>query len=692
MFYFSENTTSALSYTVIALSLFLFFLRIERPTPATHHLTRALFYNSLQGLGWLISTVSVHYWQPITIPFQMLMGLCVTIHFWFFSIYYTDKTLRLGQVSFLQKLEVSLFVLIGLGISATYTFVWFTKSIRLNELASWIVLVALIMHVQALLNYWNCFRKGVANAPNELLKVAVVHAGIPSLIILSVLFSFHLMPEGFYYSSYTVLSMLIFLFFLSVYVNQYDGYTSLSRKIQIATLVLALIPAALASRVNATFQRGQLFNQYSEYVRLLDLGGIDIDIYPEILYARKSNVAKSFRGSSSGFSREQWSKGVFDVSYVFESQAGEFSLSDPKYDAKQVVFFGENSQYEIGLDYIPYRREMNSRLQRGVFSVFIVVFSIMVIFPIVYNPILLKPLDQLSQGVRQIDSGSYGIPIPISNNDQIGQIIQIVNKASLGLDQYSSSMEEMVIEKTQSLKKSTADLEDQLAFRTDIITHVSHELRTPLGPIIGYSSFLLDTRPNLLTDAGAMNDLRAIREMAIHLLHVLNQVLSYSKMQKHRVLLSLEPIGFSDVLGKIGKLGKGFNLLYAENYKFSTVCESELLALSIDVDVQKLDEILANLLSNAFKYNVAGGWVSVVLSTTEGWLHIEVSDGGVGIPAHLISRLFTQFDRLGVTNVPGAGLGLYLSFVYARELGGTIAVKSEEGKGATFTLSLPVKI
>jgi signal transduction histidine kinase len=114
--------------------------------------------------------------------------------------------------------------------------------------------------------------------------------------------------------------------------------------------------------------------------------------------------------------------------------------------------------------------------------------------------------------------------------------------------------------------------------------------------------------------------------------------------------------------------------------------------LIVDGDPRRLENIVNNLLSNAFKYSPDGGSVVLEVSASDGLVSVAVSDRGLGIPAQDRARLFTRFGRLdrpGTESIQGTGLGLYLSQELAREHGGSIEVASEDGRGSTFTLVLP---
>jgi len=114
--------------------------------------------------------------------------------------------------------------------------------------------------------------------------------------------------------------------------------------------------------------------------------------------------------------------------------------------------------------------------------------------------------------------------------------------------------------------------------------------------------------------------------------------------------------------------------------------------LQVRADRRRLLQVLTNLLSNAVKYNRPGGPLTVDLQRDDGQVLIAVTDGGAGMSAEQLLRLFSPFDRLGAqhSTVPGTGLGLALSRQLAEAMGGSLHASSPPGGGCTFTLSLPM--
>jgi len=115
--------------------------------------------------------------------------------------------------------------------------------------------------------------------------------------------------------------------------------------------------------------------------------------------------------------------------------------------------------------------------------------------------------------------------------------------------------------------------------------------------------------------------------------------------------------------------------------------------VTVEVDRGRLLTILTNLIENAIKYSPAGGPVKVGIGVRDGMAEVTVRDKGLGIAAADLPRLFSRFGRIVTadnSNIPGTGLGLYFARELARMQGGEITVRSQEGAGSAFTISLPL--
>jgi PAS domain S-box-containing protein len=231
--------------------------------------------------------------------------------------------------------------------------------------------------------------------------------------------------------------------------------------------------------------------------------------------------------------------------------------------------------------------------------------------------------------------------------------------------------------------------------KSEFLSRMSHELRTPLNAILGFSQLLEFAE---LTGEDADN-LSMINRAGRHLLSLINDTLDVSRIESGRLSMSLEPVPVSDVAQESLDLIRPD----AANRRLTLRIRGEGVAPHVVADRQRLKQVLVNLLSNAVKYNRVGGEVRVAwavpsgetapdLASPCGWLRIEVSDTGVGIPAERFDDIFLPFERIGAerTDVDGSGIGLALAKNLVDAMGGRIGVRSVHGVGSTFYVDLPL--
>jgi signal transduction histidine kinase len=219
--------------------------------------------------------------------------------------------------------------------------------------------------------------------------------------------------------------------------------------------------------------------------------------------------------------------------------------------------------------------------------------------------------------------------------------------------------------------------------KSEFLSRMSHELRTPLTAILGFGQ-LLEASDLSESDQEAVE---YIVKAGNHLMGLINDVLDFSRIESGKLLLSMEPVAISDLLKEVISLMQGF----ANERRIQLSREVPLGCGFVQADMQRLKQVLLNLISNAIKYNQVGGRVSFSCDRPrEGTVRLGVHDTGSGIPAELQLRLFQPFDRLGAerTSVEGTGLGLALSKQLVEAMDGALTLESNSGQGSTFWIEL----
>ncbi|MCS5502799.1 ATP-binding protein [Lysinibacillus sp. A4] len=261
--------------------------------------------------------------------------------------------------------------------------------------------------------------------------------------------------------------------------------------------------------------------------------------------------------------------------------------------------------------------------------------------------------------------------------------------------------------KSRELEKAKKELEESAEqlilnsnYKSEFLANMSHELRTPLNSILILSEMLAENSQHNLTDEEA-EFAKVIHSSGEDLLALINDILDLSKVEAGKLDIIFNEVNMSEVPVQI-------------EHTFSPVARKKNLAFHISkadhvvdvfyTDEKRFQQILKNLLSNAFKFTEQG---SVTLDINQltpeqltnnmqdistDWLEITVSDTGIGIPKdkhQLIFESFQQADGATVRKYGGTGLGLSICKEFAKLLGGWITLQSTEGQGSSFTLTLP---
>ncbi len=221
--------------------------------------------------------------------------------------------------------------------------------------------------------------------------------------------------------------------------------------------------------------------------------------------------------------------------------------------------------------------------------------------------------------------------------------------------------------------------------KTRFFTNVSHEFRTPINLILAPIEKLQADEP----DGSRRRHLDLIQRNARRLLNLVNQLLDFRKVDAH----ALRPdLAQGDIAAAIRQHLESFNDL-AESGRIAYRFDIDQTHRHVRFDADKLERILFNLLSNAFKFTPAGGWVSVEVAFAQEAVTLVVQDNGIGIPPEERERVFERYFQheapAGILN-QGSGIGLAITHEYVQLLGGTIAVESAVNRGTAVTVVLPL--
>ncbi len=240
------------------------------------------------------------------------------------------------------------------------------------------------------------------------------------------------------------------------------------------------------------------------------------------------------------------------------------------------------------------------------------------------------------------------------------------------------------------LETRAEELQRASRYKSEFLANMSHELRTPLNSSLILAKLLADNAQGNLSEE-QVKFASSIYSAGNDLLTLINDILDLSKVEAGKLDLHLEPTG-------LARLGENLSNLFqplAEQKKLDFHVQfEEGVPASVFTDSQRLEQILKNLLSNAFKFTDKGAVTLRIRKQDDEHVAFDVIDSGIGIRAEQQEIIFEAFRQAdGTTNRRhgGTGLGLSISRELARMLGATVSVVSEEGKGSAFTLLLPIE-
>ncbi len=236
-------------------------------------------------------------------------------------------------------------------------------------------------------------------------------------------------------------------------------------------------------------------------------------------------------------------------------------------------------------------------------------------------------------------------------------------------------------------ERAREDAQEANQAKGQFLATMSHELRTPLNAIGGYVDLLEMEIHGPVTGAQA-EALRRVKRSAEHLLGLINDILNFARVEAGHLTFDFRAIPVAPMLANLEPLVAPQLTAKALQY----ICEPGAPDVAAYSDVEKLRQILLNLLSNAINFTPEGGRIVVSSDADPGSIEIRVRDTGIGIPQEKVESIFAPFVqvRRGLTTThEGTGLGLAISRDLARAMEGDLTVISVEGQGSTFTLRIP---
>jgi signal transduction histidine kinase len=283
---------------------------------------------------------------------------------------------------------------------------------------------------------------------------------------------------------------------------------------------------------------------------------------------------------------------------------------------------------------------------------------------------LLGPVKEIEKRLDEVAAGQFAQRVHVVNRDELGVLASNVNRMC------------------EELGRLYQQLELASKHKSQFLANMSHELRTPLNAIIGVSEMLREDAEALKQDTEPLD---RVLGAGRHLLALINDILDLSKIEAGRMELHLETFPLVPVIKDVAKT---IEPLAAKNQnRVAVSCDGAIGKLH--ADQMRLRQALLNLMSNANKFTKAGTITIDARDNKENgreWITVAVADTGVGMTPEQMGRLFQEFSQATSSTASkygGTGLGLVISRRFCQMMGGDITVKSEPGRGSTFTIRVP---
>ena len=307
------------------------------------------------------------------------------------------------------------------------------------------------------------------------------------------------------------------------------------------------------------------------------------------------------------------------------------------------------------------------------------------------NPIL--SLARISHRVSQ--EQDYSLRAEKAGNDEIGALVDDFNRMLAEIETRDEALRRERASLGERVKRRTADLTEAMEeakrankIKSEFLSTVSHELRTPLTAIAGSIGLVAGGAMGQLP-AGISEMLQIADKNSQRLTFLINDLLDMEKLLAGKLHFEMRVQPLMTLLEQALE----DNRAYAERFGVRYVIGQALDGVMVNVDGQRLQQVLANLLSNAAKFSHEGGEVEVRTACDERNVRVDVIDHGTGIPADLHGRVFQKFfqaDASDTRQKGGTGLGLAITRELVEHMGGKVGFESTEGQGSRFFFELPI--
>lgn len=291
---------------------------------------------------------------------------------------------------------------------------------------------------------------------------------------------------------------------------------------------------------------------------------------------------------------------------------------------------------------------------------------------------LVRSIEKLTESAKVMARGDLSQRVDIGTRyDETATLAETFEQMRVELNRTRNALEQRLEER-----------EDLIRLKEHFLANISHELRTPLNAIVGYTEILSEEA----LSAEGREFVATIRTQSEHLAQLLTDLLTLSTANVGRLTLQVSPVRLPNLVARLSPLVERLH----EGKEVDVIWDCPASVPPIETDPLRLEQVLTNLLTNAFKFT-AKGTVAICArhAVEQGRVIFEIMDTGIGISASEIPHIFDEFRQVDGSysrSYSGVGLGLALAKKLTLLLQGEITVASQVGHGSTFTVSIPLRM
>jgi signal transduction histidine kinase len=304
------------------------------------------------------------------------------------------------------------------------------------------------------------------------------------------------------------------------------------------------------------------------------------------------------------------------------------------------------------------------------------------------NLFIVRQIQALVRATKRVAAGELGVRTGLPQGQgELSQLAGAFDQMAESLERAHERrlLEEELRRKNYQLEQQNLAIQEANRLKTEFVSMVSHELRTPLTSIQGYAELLLEDEQ---IAEEQRESLTLVKKNSDRLLGLINDLLDLSRIEAGRVDLQRTSLDLARLILEVA--GSLRPLIEAKRQRLRLELGDALPAVWADAD--RVTQILTNLISNAHKYTLVEGSITVAAQRDDGFVRVDVSDTGIGLSPEDQAQLFTKFFRAHDRSPragSGTGLGLVITRLLVELHGGRITVSSAPGEGSTFSFSLP---